>query len=311
MTPFKRPMKAASLLDPKTETTDENIYAALLKLKMPKLVSIKKDGIRAERLNTGTQPNLLSYTLKPIPNLQIRRYASENLSSGLDMELYNPSLSFQEIVSRVMSESHDDWFSIQYHVIDWINFTLPYEKRCDLIRDALGLMPSSVLKFEYPTLVRTAAELLALFLKSEENGEEGICFRSPDSPYKQGRSTLREEYLIKLCRWVRFEARITGFEEQMLNTNSPDRNGLGMVDRSSSAAGLVGKGTLGALWVEDDKGRKWKVGTGVGLDDRLRQHIWDNKTKYIGRRITVKYKPHGEKDKPRHPIFCGFREEGY
>ena len=64
MTIFHRPMLAASLLPPSVDHSDENILAAMAKLRYPVLATIKKDGIRALRMN-GT---LLSRTLKPIPN---------------------------------------------------------------------------------------------------------------------------------------------------------------------------------------------------------------------------------------------------
>jgi DNA ligase-1 len=53
-------------------------------------------------------------------------------------------------------------------------------------------------------------------------------------------------------------------------------------------------------------GVEFEVGT--GFDDGLRLAIWKNKD-YYGKKI-VKYKffPTGSKDKPRFPVFLGFRD---
>jgi DNA ligase-1 len=229
------------------------------------------------------------------------------------MELFNGDLTFQEITSRVMSEVHEDSAAIQYHLLDVINFSLPYAKRIELINDWIMLNHWSCdrVMFEIPRVANSAAELMEMFLESERRLQEGLCFRSPDSPYKQGRSTLREEWLIKLCRWKRIECEIIGFEEQVANANAESRNGIGLMDRSTDSANMIGKGTLGALWVQDIYNRKFKVGSGVGMTEKLRQEIWDDTDKWAGKRITIKYKPTGEKNLPRHPVYCGLREKGY
>jgi len=142
----------------------------------------------------------------------------------------------------------------------------------------------------------------------EEEAGEGICFRTPTSPYKCGRSTLKEQYLVKLCRNMTGEAMVIGFSEQLENTNSAKWNRIGNMDRSSYQDGLVGKSTLGSLSVKDmESGIEFSIGTGVGLTDSVRQTIWDNQDKYLGKVVTYKTKTHGKKVKPRSPILKGFR----
>ena len=48
---------------------------------------------------------------------------------------------------------------------------------------------------------------------------------------------------------------------------------------------------------------------GSGLNDALRQEIWDNRTKYLGKLVKYKYMATGIKNLPRHPVFMGFRDE--
>jgi DNA ligase-1 len=156
----------------------------------------------------------------------------------------------------------------------------------------------------------TPQELFEHFLRFETMEGEGICFRTPDSPYKQGRSTLKEQYLVKLARFIREEVIIIGFKEQLMNTNAEKRNAVGMMNRRKTVGGM-GKNTLGAFVCQCKDGTTIDVGTGVGLTDNLRKLIWLNKDKYIGKQITIKHKPHGMKKKLISPIFVGFRNEGF
>lgn len=305
MIPFIKPMLAASLLSPSDPHTDESILIAMQKLKYPVLSSLKKDGIRAIRLD-----DLRSRTLNLIPNVSIR-IRSMKLPYGFDMELWAPHLSYDEVESIVMSEEHERSGEIEFHVLDWYNDMveeMPYAARIQLAGD---FARSKGLEGPIVNRAYTPEELYKLFLSAENDKGEGICFRTPDSPYKQGRSTIREQYLVKLARFIRTECTIVGFEEQMYNGNVLKRNAVGKMDRSSSKAGMKGKSTLGAFLCVLPSGIEVRVGTGVGLTDERRADIWLAREKYIGKQITIKHKPFGQKIKPRSPIFIGFREEGY
>jgi DNA ligase-1 len=135
-----------------------------------------------------------------------------------------------------------------------------------------------------------------------------ICGR-----YKQGRSTAKEGILLKLKPFEDSEAIITGFEELQHNENEQFTSELGYSKRSSQQAGLVGGNTLGKFLVtgtqeEHFGGVEFKVGSGLGLTQALRQEIWDNREKYLGKLIKFKYQKIGSIDKPRIPIFLGFRD---
>ena len=309
MTTFKRPMLAAPLLPPTVDHTDENILAAMNKLRYPVLATLKIDGVRALRMN-GT---LLSRTLKPIPNKSIRA-RSLILPGGFDMELYNPTLTYNQIQSIVMSEEHPDSDKIQFYMLDWFKDG-PYINRINHVLEwcqANIPIPWELqhTKIGYPGFVTTPEDLFRYFTVCENRGE-GICFRTPNSPYKQGRSTLKEQYLVKLARFSRTELTIIGFEEQQENGNPDLYNEVGYMKRQTCADGMIGKNTLGAFICTDSKGQVVRVGTGVGLTDKLRKEIWENKEQYKGQQTTVKFKAHGMKDVLRHPIFVGFRTKGY
>jgi DNA ligase-1 len=61
---------------------------------------------------------------------------------------------------------------------------------------------------------------------------------------------------------------------------------------------------LGAFTVRDG-GVEFSVGTGFTYEDRTQ--FWRRRHELIGSIITYEYLPIGVKDKPRHPVFLGFR----
>jgi DNA ligase-1 len=140
---------------------------------------------------------------------------------------------------------------MHFHVLDWY-IEGSYQCRCEKIAYWLADLKDPHFHFQTPVLCETPEALLEYFLKEESDNGEGICFRDPRLEYPQkrsldNRSTLREQYLVKLARFVREEAVIVGFEEQMCNCNSDGKDAMGKMKRSKAIGGMRGKGTLGAL----------------------------------------------------------------
>lgn len=305
MTTFKRPMLAAPLLKPSDLHTDEVILAAMQKLRYPVLATVKLDGIRAVKIGG----KLSSRTLKPIPNKSIQARATK-LPEGFDMELWAAELSFEEISSIVMSEEHECSDKIEFHVLDKYDCSYNYSQRIQIIKQWSHeyVEQTSDIKIYCPVQCNDSKMLRDYFFQIERLNGEGICFRTPDSPYKQGRSTLKEQYLVKLCRFLTAEATIIEFEEALENSNCSKYNAVGLMDRASHQHNLHPKNMLGALVVRDRLGREFKVGS--GFTDKQRREIWLQRDKYLGKQITYKSKG-GEKTLPRCPIFKGFREEEF
>lgn len=306
MTSFDEPMLAASLLDPEVEHTDKNVMEAMEKLRYPVIATVKMDGIRALRLN-GT---LLSRRFKPIPNKELCTF-STILGGGYDMELWSPQLDYNDIQSIVMSRIHPSWLKIELHILDRFFPSRPflgYEQRLDELKN--NTTGSERICFPSWTVCWNAKQLFDFEQEVIEEHGEGICFRLPNSPYKMGRSTLAEQYLVKLSRYVRDEAVIVGFEEQMENGNPDAWNEVGKMNRSQAQSGMYGKNTLGKMVCTNTKGQTIKIGTGVGLTQKMRKEIWENQSKYLGRTLTYKHKPCGQKILPRSPIMVGWRKDG-
>ena len=274
------------------------------KLVFPCWASPKLDGLRG--LVHGGQ--LLSRSLKLIPNKHVQDVLGRPQFNGLDGELIAGSPTapncMQACTSFFMASDKvsDDW---SFHVFDYHDDERGYDaRRARLLTADLGSQRIVVHDCE---MIYNADHLLEYEAKCLDAGYEGLILRKIDGPYKFGRSTVNEGYLLKVKRFSDSEAIILGFEEQMENTNEKQTNELGRSKRSSHKAGLVGKGTLGALKVRDvHSGIEFNIGT--GMNDGVRDHIWANRDSHEGR--IVKYKSFliGVKTAPRHPVFIGFRD---
>lgn len=278
------------------------------KIRFPVLASRKLDGLRA----TVQEGQLLSRSLKPLPNVHVQE-RFKGLPDGLDGELIvgNPTAkdAFRKTESLVMSDDKIEGLKDLYL---WTFDRLPspgnqvsFTERLAsayLIADAFPL----VKKVEH-IWVTDVKQLEALEEKWLDEGNEGVMVRDPNGLYKNGRSTEKQGILLKLKRMLDSEAIIDDSYEQMHNDNDEFTNELGRTARSREKAGLVPMGVLGGFFVHDVKtGVEFKVGS--GFDAAERETIWSNKDSYIGKQIKYQYFPTGSKEKPRHPVFLGFRD---
>lgn len=305
-----------------SETTPTRTFRPLLsatltndtidKLRFPLIASPKVDGIRVV-----CHPNLgpVTRSLKPVRNTHIRTILSHRDFSGLDGEIVCGPITapdvFQRTTNGVMTQ--DGTPSFQYLVFDDIMHPeLRYEtrltnvlKRIDNLSGVARAECPNIWPLEYET-VNDVEDLTLAETEHLKQGFEGIMLRDPVAPYKFGRSTLKEQVLVKLKRFKDAEATITGFEPLLSNQNPQTRDLLGLAQRSDHKAGKVEVQTLGKLVVVHDGGFG-DFAIGSGFDQTLRQLIWDNQADYIGKQIKFKYQEIGIKDKPRFPIFLGFK----
>ena len=271
-------------------------------IKYPVLCTPKLDGIRA--LIIGGQA--VSRKFKPIPNNYIREKL-KGLPNNLDGELitYTNGVrdNFNIVSSKVMSEDGEPEFT--YEVFDYVkdNLTKSYDSR---ISDLVNITLPEFCHKLIPFLMENEKELLSIETRFLESGYEGTMLRTLDGPYKCGRSTPKEAYLLKMKRFEDSEAIIIGFEERMHNTNEATKDAFGRTERSSHKDNMIPMNTLGALRVQDIKTNKeFKIGT--GFDDATRQRIWDNKIKLMNKIVVYKHQPSGSDELPRFPVFKGFR----
>lgn len=275
--------------------------ADLTKLRFPLLASPKLDGIRAV-VRDGV---VYSRTNKPIPN----KFVQEMLSGfeHFDGELivgdpYSKTV-YRDTVSHVMSNDKTN-FDLRYYVFDHVEYMdRGYETRR---KHLIGLQNFPMLEALHQTYVTCMEDLLALEESYLNNGYEGLILRDPTAPYKRGRSTVKEGYLLKMKRFTDAEFKVIGFEERMHNGNEATTNELGRTARSSHKAGKVGLGDLGALVLE---GNGFTFSVGTGFDDATRKALWEIRNDgLVGRLVKIKYFAVGMKTAPRHPVFLGWRD---
>jgi len=129
------------------------------------------------------------------------------------------------------------------------------------------------------------SKIIEILDEQTSQGQEGIMINIVDAPYE----FKRTNNLLKVKKFQDTELKIIGFEE---GTNKL-------------------AGTLGAFICEY-KGNTVKVGSGLSDEDRA--YFWNNKIKFLGRYITVKYFEISTDSKTgleslRFPIYMRVRED--
>jgi DNA ligase-1 len=281
--------------------------ADLRLVRFPMYASAKLDGVRC--LVIAGKP--MSRSLKILPNRYIQQWFAEHQSllEGMDGELIVGSPTHPEVYRRTTSEVMTEAFApdFTFFVFDKFDVPGPYHERIAKLTPVEQL-PARVRYLE-AEMVHSLDELAAFETRMLDLGYEGAMLRGPRSPYKHGRSTVNEGYLLKVKRFEDAEAVVVGFDEEMANNNAARSSELGRTVRSSHQANKVGKGTLGA-WVVQGvtafPGVTFRIGT--GMDAALRASAWQNRSNLLGKIIKYTYFNVGVKDSPRHPVFAGFRD---
>ena len=281
-------------------------------LRYPLYASPKLDGIRVV-IRNGVP---MTRSLKSIRNHYARKLLSHSFYEYLDAEIIVGKANAKDAYNQTMSgiQSYEGTPDFRLHVFDFTaNLTLSFEKRFEFLKyhlpkeieeanQQLVELVDQILIHNYDELVAYENECLAL-------GFEGIMLRDPYTPrYKCGRSTEKEGLLLKVKRFTDTEAVILNFQELVSNQNEQTTNNLGYAERSSKQENLIPMGTLGSIIVKSKEfDLEFNIGSGFTAD--MRNHIWTNREKYQGKTIKFKYQKEGVKDRPRFPIFLGFRDE--
>jgi DNA ligase-1 len=276
----------------------------LNQVRFPVLASPKLDGIRAVNVD-GV---LLSRTMKRIPNEYCQLLYGRSQFHGLDGELVVGSPCepncMQRTSSGVMSMAGEP-------NITWMIFDKWDEpgKFIDRYKNLSYLKSASAcVRILTQTLIHNLSDLLKYETEMLAAGYEGVIFRDPQALYKQNRSTFREGGMVKLKRFSDSEAIITGVFELEHNDNEATYDERGFTKRSSAQEGKTYGDTLGGFIVTDlYTGVSFSIGSGFTASQR--ESYWASVESLIGKVIKYKYFSIGVLNKPRHPIFLGFRSE--
>lgn len=275
-------------------------------LKFPMFASPKYDGIRC-LMRRGAA---VSRKLKPIPNAFIRAELERILDAEhhFDGELILRGCAFHDCSSGITS--HDGSPDFEFHVFDHHGFPeLPFHQRLEILERQISKISRVVdhadrVKLVEQIEIRSWDEALVYEAKCLSLGFEGIMLRHPNGHYKFGRSTERQQILLKVKRFAQDEAVVIGWTEEMHNANEAKIDALGHTKRSSHKANKIGKGCLGTLRCRRPDGTEFGVS---GFTDQLAAELWSKRDQLIGQLVTYKHQPHGAKDGPRIPTFIGIR----
>jgi len=245
----------------------------------------------------------------PIPNRYVQDLSS-SLPSGADGELILGKANddpYRRTVSAVMSDDSSSGLTVNFHVFD--NYLSPWGFDARFAHVVATLSNVRYVSVVPHIVIANAEELDEYFQKTVDDGYEGVMLRKMDGLYKFGRSTEKQGDLLKLKSFLDSEAEILDVYEQMHNENEPVTNAIGRTQRSTVAAGMVPAGILGGFEVKDLKtGVSFKVGNGFELKERV--DLWAAPTiGLLGKIIKYSYFPTGSKEKPRFPVFRGFRDK--
>lgn len=282
--------------------------AEVHRLTYPVLVSAKLDGVRA--LVQGGE--LLSRSMKLIPNRYVQSLFGRDEFEGLDGELIvglpNAPDAFRATGSGLMS--HEGEPDVHFYVFDDFGEPHGFELRHKLLKQRISKLRQYHLGARLTLLphvvVKNEEELRFFEEECLKQGYEGVMIRSMSGPYKEGRSTSAEGWLLKLKRFEDGEAVVLGMEPLMRNHNPAKKNEVGATQRSSHKAGKVADELLGTLLVRDAM-TGVEFGIGTGFTEAQRVELWRRREELVGAVVRYKYFPTGSKDAPRFPVFQGFR----
>jgi DNA ligase 1 len=286
---------------------------------LPVYGQVKLDGIRVYIENGYARTR----STKPVRSQQVQSFISHNkiFLEGLDGELIcgEPTAKncYNRTDSSVMSFNKPD-DNLRFYVFDMWDSVSPFQDRWDEIIDKVPSLEGKIHLVE--TKLLWTIEEIDQFMEEKINlGHEGIVLRNPNSYYKNGRGSPSQGELIKRKdgRWLDTEATIVGVKELRSNENEATINALGYTERSGHQENLIPQGVLGAIEVtgvfpEDEMldkplwGRAYETSIGTGFDDQMRMELW--KDPPIGKTAKFKFFTGGVKDKPRFPVFLGFRD---
>lgn len=276
----------------------------------------KLDGRRVLRIKDG----IVSRKFKPIPNPFVCEQLLACIPENADGEVcVGNTYAESGAITRLYGEP-----DFRFYWFDWVvvDPTDTYEQRIAKMKQYHTLTKADIGKTRlaniyskrviplWPTKLSSVEEVKAFEEKCLADGFEGICLRIPGGPYKFGRSTAKQEWLLKYKQFDDSEAEILGFYELMLNKNEAKKDRLGHTERSTKQEGKIPANTLGGFHVKDvHNSVTFDIGGGNGMTQELRQKIWDNRDKWLGKIIKYKYFGYGMVDKPRHPVYMGIRDK--
>jgi ATP-dependent DNA ligase len=232
-------------------------------ISQPFYVQPKLDGVRLLVSKDGG----ISRTGKVVPGTEI---LGKGLEEGqyVDGEAFDPNLNFEELTSTFKT----DPLKLKFHVFDFFDLKkldMTFEERWEKVKS----LKNSHYEYVETTLVMLREHVPMVHKKHVEEGHEGTMIRDASSVYEVGQ---RSNYLLKFKDFQTEEYPIVDVKE-----------GTGRE-----------KGT--AIWVCKVGEQHFSARPEGTLE--VRKKFLEEKDKYIGKRLTVRFQNLTALGVPRFPI---------
>ncbi|WPL16019.1 DNA ligase [Thiorhodovibrio winogradskyi] len=200
-------------------------------------------------------------------------------SMPLDGELWLGRGQFARMsgLARRLEPDEDAWREVRFMVFDLPGLQAPFSARLAELKRLLADAPAERIAAIKQFRVPNETELMAALAAVEQGGGEGLMLHHQNAHYRGGRSND----LLKLKSKQDAEARVLA--------HLPGRGKY--------------QGMLGALEVEDDQGRRFRIGTGFSDAER-------RDPPPIGSIITFQYQGKTKTGLPRFARYLRPREAG-
>lgn len=276
------------------------------------LCSEKIDGIRctiqsAFCAKTESDERVFSRSGKRIPNHYIRQVLG-TLSDGLDGEIApinnrtQDAFQLATTAAMTMEGEPDNWC---FYIFDsFANINANKIERLGLANEQVAQWKRDNPKWSHhvrvlPFAYKTYGEAVEYCKRIIDDGGEGVMLSKPNSPYVHRRVRPTECNLIKLKPTQDAEGKIVAFREA---TYAAEGKTIPEELRGK------GKGELGSLIIKSPE-FQYTFALGSGFSAIQRKDIWANQEQYKGKIVKFAYQYAGTKDRPRQPVFKGFRDD--
>ncbi|TRZ50802.1 MAG: hypothetical protein D4S01_06000 [Dehalococcoidia bacterium] len=219
----------------------------------------------------------------------------------IDGEIYCHGWEFGDIQSVVNSSDKEVPDEFKFHAFDLVLDDSFHDRYSHMVLNLCHIPNCEVV---VQCAFDSVDEIKVWFESLLELGYEGVILRIPDSPYKFGRSTAKEGFMLKLKPYESFDTEVLEIVERMENLNESQTNELGQSFKRNTKGDKQGTGMASSFYTELD-GVRGKVV--FGGDEAARREIWENRESYIGKTAEWKGMLVGSKDFPRHPTFLNWR----
>lgn len=283
------------------------------KVKYPVYMSPKVDGNRG-MVQDG---KILGRGKVEIPNPFVREILGRPELEGFDGELICGKPNEAEVLSRTNSllrpttRTEGD---LKFMVFDLMNEgDKPLSERLATLKERYAKLPASIKKYVKlmpQKLVQTEAQVLKQEAAWLKEGYEGAILRNPDAPYKNKRSSMTDQGLMKLKRFKDAEAVLVDCYPLTVGCTAAKsiiKSGLltadqikNLKDSEQAAAGYI----LEDLTTQT----QFRMGTPpMTLEER--RTLWKGRGGLKGKIVKYKYFPYSDSKVPRHATMIGFRED--